>query len=153
MAGKRVIDGIDGLRRLAGQDLFVSAPVEVTKERIQDFCRSVDNDEWIHWDDERCRNSPLGAIIAPAMYVPALFPKVFWEHVEIVGIPDMLLLGSDRLRLLRPVKAGDQVTVSARLDRVEDRHRGVAGFYDATFNLADGNDQPAAVATFIVRYW
>ena len=150
---KITIDGIPGLRSLEGKRLFVSPPIEVTKERIQEFCRSVENDEWIHWDEERAKASPLGGLIAPAMFVPALFPKVFWDHVEIENIPDILFLGTDRIRLLKPVVAGSALTVSAELARVEDRGQGVAAYYGASFDTVGDTSGPAAVATFIVRYW
>jgi acyl dehydratase len=49
---KLVIDGLDGFRALVGKTVGPSDPVEVTRARIEHFCRAVDNDEWTHWDLE-----------------------------------------------------------------------------------------------------
>jgi len=64
-AGKKiVIDDYDDFRRLEGRQIVESDPIEITAQGIQDFCRGTLNDEWIHWDRERCQASPLGDLIS-----------------------------------------------------------------------------------------
>jgi acyl dehydratase len=151
LSAKIIIDGVQGFRALEGKHLFTSEPFLISKERIQEFCRSVDNDEWIHWDEDRCRNSQLGAIIMPAFMGPALASKVYFDHVEFNNL-NGLFQGTDRIRLLKPIKAGDELVQHWRIERVEDRDQGIAVFYDVIWQVA-GHDQPAGVATYIVRYW
>jgi acyl dehydratase len=151
MTAKIIITGEQGFRDRAGQHLFTSDPWAVTKDRIQDFCRSVDNEEWFHWDEQAVRASPLGSIIAPGFMAPALAPKAYWDHVSLRDL-DGLFLGADRIRLLQPVRVGDHLVQEWRIDRVEDRDKGIAVYYDVTWRV-EGRDGPAGVATYVVRYW
>lgn len=151
MAEKIIIDGADGFRAREGQHLFTSEPYLISKERIQEFCRSVGNEEWIHWDEERCRDSHVGGIIMPAFMGPALASKVYFDNVEFINL-DGLFQGTDKVRLLRPVKAGDELIQHWRIERVEDRDKGIAVYYDVQWQVA-GQDQAAGVAVYIVRYW
>ena len=151
MNNKIIINDYDDFRRLEGQQIVESAPVEITAEGIQDFCRGTLNDEWIHWDRERCQKSPLGDLIAPGLYLPSLFPYMFWQVMEI-NIPRMIGKGIDGIRILKPVTIGSRIIGRAVVDKVMDRDKGIEVHYAITFSFADSGDT-AAVATFINRYW
>lgn len=151
MTDKIIINDYDDFRRLAGQQIIESAPVDITAQGIQDFCRGTFNDEWIHWDQERCEASPLGGLIAPGLYLPALFPNMFWETME-VNIPRIIVKGIDNIRILEPVLVGSQIVGRAVVDKVLDRTKGIEVHYAISFVFADSNET-AAVATFINRYW
>ena len=151
MTGKIVINDYDDFRRLEGRQIVESEPVEITAAGIQDFCRGTFNDEWIHWDRERCKESPLGDLIAPGLYLPALFPYMFWQTMEI-NIPRMIVKGIDGIRILKPVKIGSRIIGRAIVDKVLDRDKGIEVHYAITFVFADSGET-AAVATFINRYW
>ena len=148
---KRVIDGLDGFRALVGETIGTSDYVEMTQDRMEKFCESVDNDEWIHWDIERCKASPFGNTIAPSWFTMSYFSKLFFEMVEIVNVPNMLFLGSDRIRLLAPLVCGERFNITVKVDRVEEKKNGIAVFYDVTWNVECKAD-PIAVALFIIRY-
>ena len=151
MSEKIVINNYDDFRRLEGQQIVDSDPVEITIEGIQDFCRGTFNDEWIHWDREKCKASPLGDLIAPGLYLPALFPNMFWQAMEI-NIPRMIVKGIDGIRILKPVTVGSQIIGRATVDKVLERDKGIEVHYAITFDFADSGET-AAVATFINRYW
>lgn len=146
-----VIDGLDGFRALEGRTLGPSRAVEVTQDIIAQFCGAVENDEWIHWDEERCRASSFGTTIAPGMLTPSYFPRLWFELVEIRNIKSMLMLGSDRIRLLAPLKRGARFQMSVTIARVEEREKGIAVHLDATFHVV-GEEKPASIANFIIRY-
>lgn len=63
-----------------------------------------------------------------------------------------LFLGSDRFRVLRPVKVGDRLSLDFAVARVEERDSGFAVHYDFSWH-ADGEEQPVTLGNFIVRYW
>ncbi len=151
MGSKLVIDSLDGFRRLEGRRIVDSEPVTVTAEGIQDFCRGTDNDEWIHWDEQRCKASPFGALIAPGLYLPALFPGLFWQAMEI-NLPRMIVKGIDGIRILKPVTVGSRIRCRAVIEQVLDRNSGIEVHYGVTF-VFDDSSEPAAVARFINRYW
>ncbi len=151
MSDKIVINNYDDFRRLEGQQIVDSDPVEITAEGIQDFCRGTFNDEWIHWDREKCQDSPLGDIIAPGLYLPALFPYMFWQVMEI-NIPRMIVKGIDGIRIFKPVTVGSKIKGRATVEKVLERDKGIEVHYAITFEFADSGET-AAVATFINRYW
>ncbi|MGV3655286.1 MAG: MaoC/PaaZ C-terminal domain-containing protein [Noviherbaspirillum sp.] len=148
---KQIISGLDGFRALVGKTIGPSRPVEVTQERIESFCRAVDNDEWIHFDAERCKEAGFGATIAPGMLTQAFFSKLWFDMVDIRDVPKMLFLGSDKVRLLAPLKCGQSFTMSVTVQRVEEKENGIAVYLDVTWNVV-GQEKPVTVATFIIRY-
>ena len=151
MADKVIIDGLDGFRKMVGKSIGPSDPIEVTQQRIESFCHAVDNDEWIHFDEERCRQAGYGTTIAPGMMTQAYFSKLWFSLVDIQNVPRMLFLGSDRVRLLAPLKKGQAFNMSATIARVEEEDNGIAVFLDCTWNVV-GQEKPFTVATFVIRY-
>ena len=151
MTDKIVINDYDDFHRLEGEEIIVSEPVDITAEGIQDFCRGTLNDEWIHWDRDRCRESPLGDIIAPGLFLPALFPYMFWQRMEI-NIPRIIVKGIDGIRIFKPVTVGSKIIGRATVAKVQDRSKGIEVHYAITFEFADSGEK-AAIATFINRYW
>ncbi len=151
MADKVIIDGLDGFRAMVGKTIGPSEPIEVTQQRIESFCHAVDNDEWIHFDEERCRQAGYGTTIAPGMMTQAYFSKLWFQLVDIRNVPRMLFLGSDRVRLLAPLKKGQSFTMSATIARIEEKDNGIAVYLDCTWNVI-GQEKPVTVATFVIRY-
>ncbi len=151
MSDKIVVNCCDDLRRLEGRRIVESGPVLITAAGIQDFCRGTDNNEWIHWDEARCKASPLGDLIAPGLYLPALFPSLFWQAMEI-NLERMIVKGIDGIRILEPVRVGARILCRAVVEKVLDRDHGIEVRYAVTFSFAD-TGVTAAVATFINRYW
>ena len=150
-AGPLSVSGFNGLRSLDGQSLPVPAPVQVTQQAIEDFCRAVGNDEWIHWDVTRCRAMPWGNTIAPSAMVVAWFPRLLHAVLRVDDPPNSLFVGADRLRLLRPLVCGSRFTQRVTVSGVEEKPRGLNLLFDTAWHLID-DAQPFAVATFIIRY-
>ncbi len=136
---------------LKDQVLFTSGPVAITEERIQDFCRGTLNQEWIHWDRERCQSSHLGDIIAPGLFLPALYPGLFWLHMDI-ELPRMIVKGIEGIRVFRPVLVNSSVYCTATVAEVLERSEGIEVHYHVQFFPADESDCIAEV-TFMNRYW
>jgi acyl dehydratase len=151
MADKLVISGLEDLQARKGEVLFNSPPITASKDMIQQFCRSVNQLDWFHFDEERCAASPFGAIVAPGMFTLSLIHSVYFDNVELRGLR-ALFMGSDRFRILRPVKAGDQLRLTFSVDRVEVRDEGFAVHYNFSWH-ANAEEQPVTLGNFIVRYW
>ena len=58
------VNGLTGLRSLAGKDLGHSEWLEITQERVNTFADATDDHQWIHVDPERAKEGPFGAPIA-----------------------------------------------------------------------------------------
>ena len=151
MIDKLVINSLKDFQVREGQLLFSSPPLTASKEMIQQFCRSVNQLDWFHFDEERCAASPFGAIVAPGMFTLSLIHSVYFENVELQGLR-ALFLGSDRFRILQPVKAGDQLRLVFNVAKVEIRDKGFAVHYDFSWH-ANGEEKPVTLGNFIVRYW
>ena len=151
MTDKLVIRSLEDFQAREGEVLFTSTPLTANKEMIQQFCRSVNQLDWFHFDEERCAASSFGAIVAPGMFTLSLIHSVYFDNVELQGLR-ALFLGSDRFRILRPVKAGDQLSLVFTIDRVEVRDDGFAVHYNFSWH-ANGEEQPVTLGNFIVRYW
>ena len=151
MTDKLVIRSLEDFQAREGEVLFTSAPLTANKEMIQQFCRSVNQLDWFHFDEERCAASSFGAIVAPGMFTLSLIHSVYFDNVELQGLR-ALFLGSDRFRILRPVKAGDQLSLVFTIDRVEVRDDGFAVHYNFSWHT-NGEEQPVTLGNFIVRYW
>ena len=145
------INSLDDFRALDGQVLFRSEPVRVSEEMIRQFCLGTLNEEWVHLDRARAKASHLGDIIAPGLLLPALYPGIFWKHMEI-NLPRMIVKGIDGLRIFRPVRVGTQVSAEARLAEVLERSSGIEVRYEIDF-FEVGADPVLAKVTFMNRYW
>ncbi len=145
------IRGLKDFQAREGKLLFASTPKEVTVEQIQQFCRSVNQMDWFHFDEERCAASPFGAIVAPGMFTLSLIHSVYFDNVELDGLR-ALFLGSDRFRILQPVKAGDKLSLHFTVAKVDQRESGFAVHYDFNWHV-EGEDKPVTLGNFIVRYW
>ena len=150
MPEKTVIDDIQWFIEREGEVIATSEPFDIDKDRIQAFCRAMDNREWVHWDETRC-NEQFGGIISPLFMLPALYPTLFFNSFEYGNI-NALFYGTDKFRLLAPVIAGSSVTATTRIAEVAKKDSAVTVYYDVTFNII-GRDEPAAVGTFLIRYW
>ncbi len=133
-----------------GKVIATSDPFEIDKDRIQAFCRAIDNREWVHWDEERCKEQ-FGGVIAPLFLLPALYPTLFFQSFEYGNI-NALFYGTDKFRLLAPVVAGTRLTATTRIASVVKKDKAITVCYDVTFNGA-GRDEPVAVGAFLLRYW
>ena len=151
VATEHRICSLDDFRPLAGKLLFESASVRVTEQRIQDFCRGTLNEEWIHWDRARCEASHLGGIIAPGLFLPALFPGLFWQHMRI-DLPRMIVKGIDGIRIFRLVRAGTEVFARVTLAQLLKRSAGIEVHYHVQF-FEPSIEGALGEATFKNRYW
>ena len=151
MSDKLVISSLEDFSAREGELLFSSPSLVASKEKIQEFCTSVNQLDWFHFDEERAAASPFGTIVAPGMFTLALIHSVYFENVELRGLR-ALFLGSDRFRILRPVKAGDQLSLNFTIARVDVRDEGFAVHYDFSWRV-NGEESPVTLGNFIVRYW
>ncbi len=146
-----VISSLEDFQAREGEVLFTSPALTASEDMIQQFCRSVNQLDWFHFDEERAAASPFGAIVAPGTLTFSLIHSVYFQNVELRGLR-ALFLGSDRFRVLRPVKAGDHLSLEFTVGRVEVRDEGFAVHYDFRW-LVNGEDKPVTLGNFIVRYW
>lgn len=90
-------------------ETWQSAPITVTAEDIVAFGSRYDPQP-MHTDAEAAARGPFGALVASGWHLAALTVRAFVDAGGYGGTP-VVGLGIDELRWLKPVRAGDTITV------------------------------------------
>ena len=150
---KRVIEGLDGIRALAGQRLGPGEWLPITQERVNAFADATLDHQWIHIDVERARaESPFGGPIAHGYLTLALLPHLLWELIEVANVSTTINYGLNRLRYPAPVKVGGRIRLVVSVAAVEEIRGGVQSQLDCVLET-EGGDKPALVAEVLFRWY
>ena len=147
-----MIDGVEAIRALAGEDLGTSSWSTITQEQVDQFAAATGDHQWIHVDPERAKDGPFGGTIAHGYLSISLVPALLREIIEVRGVAMALNYGINKLRFPSPVPVGSRVRLSARLAEVEE----VAGGVQVVLAVAievEGQSKPACVAEVVYRYF
>jgi acyl dehydratase len=150
----RIIQGIEELKSLIGQEVGASDWFEVTQSRINRFADATEDHQWIHVDVERAKtDSPFHTTIAHGFLTLSLLPHLAAQALKLEGDFKMgINYGLNRLRFVSPVPSGSRVRARFMLQSVED----VAGGIQITWSVTcetEGGQKPALVAEWLVRYY
>jgi acyl dehydratase len=150
----RIINGIEELKGLVGQEVSSSDWFEVTQSRIDRFAETTEDRQWIHIDVERAKtSSPFGATIAHGFLTLSLISHLASQAVKVEGDFKMgVNYGLNRLRFPSPVPAGSNVRARFTLQSVEDIEGGVQITWNVTVEV-EGAKKPSLVAEWLVRYY
>jgi acyl dehydratase len=151
---QRVIEGIQELRTLQGQEVGASDWLEITQSRVNDFADATEDHQWIHIDVERAKtDSPFGSTIAHGFLTLSLLPHFASQAFTVRGDFKMgINYGLNRLRFVSPVTVGSRVRGRFTLQSVEDVVNGAQITWTVTVE-AEGKQKPALVAEWLVRYY
>jgi len=75
---------------------------------LKTFTEVTGDDDPIHWDEEFCRKTPYGRPIAQAVLLLGYLAAASVRLTGNSGIP-MVSLGYDRIRIIAPVFAGEDI--------------------------------------------
>lgn len=152
MANKTIIEGLDGLRAVVGQQLGASEWKELTYEDIVRFAEATGDSQWIHVDRERCkRESPFGVPIAHGYFSVSRIAGLFFETVDVRGFALVLNYGLNKVRFPAPLKLGARYRLSLKLAELKDVPKGVEALLLATIEI-EGESKPACAAEVLYRY-
>jgi acyl dehydratase len=150
MANTRIINGLDELRSLIGQEAGVSDWLSVTQEMINQFADLTHDHQWIHIDVERARKeTPFGATIAHGFLTLSLLAHLSREAVDVRGDFKMRInYGFNRVRFVSPVPAGSRVRARFSPQKVTEN--------EVTWLVTveiEGQEKPALVAEWLGRFY
>jgi acyl dehydratase len=121
----RMVETPEALRALIGQELGVSDWLEVTQDLIDRFAEVTGDHQWIHVDVERAkREMPGGKTIAHGYLLLSLLPKLGAGIYKLSWPTRSINYGSDKVRIVNPVKAGARIRLRQSLVAVEDGAHG-----------------------------
>jgi acyl dehydratase len=147
------IESIAVLQSLTGQEVAVGEWFLVTQERIDLFAEATGDRQWIHTEPERAaRESPYGTTIAHGFLTLSLLSELMMRAVSVGGLRMGLNYGLNRVRFVSPVPAGARIRGRFTLAAVEEIKGGVQATWSVTVER-EGNDKPACVAEWLVRYY
>src|SRR5215510_3183022 len=131
-----------------GRHLGVTDWLLIEQKRIDQFADSTDDHQWIHVDVERAtRASAFGSTVAHGYLALALLARFTYEVGLVPSDAGQAFnYGLDRVRFMRPVRAGARVRDRVTLLAAEDKGPGrVLVKAQHTIEI-EGEDKPAMVA-------
>jgi acyl dehydratase len=144
------LTGLEEVKSYEGKELGVSDWHEVTQEAINEFAGVTGDDQWIHVDPERAKQTPFGGTIAHGYYVLSLGPGFSYAMFSLEGFAFALNYGLNRVRFPAPMPVGGRVRMRAKLSSVEDIAGGVQFVTEQTFER-EGGEKPVCVAETVAR--
>ncbi|HEY4895451.1 MAG TPA: MaoC family dehydratase [Solirubrobacteraceae bacterium] len=146
------LTGLDEVKAHIGDELGVSDWHEVTQEKIDAFAEVTGDDQWIHIDPERAKESPFGGTIAHGYYTLSLAPRFSYDMFKFEGFAFGLNYGLNRVRFPSPMPVGGKVRMRAKLAAVEDIAGGAQITTELTFER-EGGEKPVCVAESLSRVY
>lgn len=141
----REIDGVGGLREVAGEDLGTSEWVPITQDQIQSFADVTGDRQWIHVDPERAAHGPYGRTIAHGFLVLAMVPALAAQVYQVNGLAMVVNYGLEKVRFPAPVPVGSRIRDSVRVIAVTASDRGHLALIKHTVER-EGSTRPVCVA-------
>jgi acyl dehydratase len=148
----QTITGLDELKQAQGTVLGTSDWRAVTQEDIDTFAEVTGDDQWIHVDVERAKETPFGGTIAHGYYTLSIIPVLSRQVFSMQGFAFALNYGLNRVRFPAPLPVGANVRLTAKVANVEDIPGGAQTTMEMTVER-EGGDKPVCVAETIVRVY
>lgn len=148
----QLVATFDELPTLVGRDLGTTEYVEITQEQIDTFAEATNDHQWIHTDPERAKDGPFGTTIAHGFLTLSLIIPFWGELFDVEGVSSKVNYGLDRVRFTSPVPVGSRVRMHSVIESVDEVKGGVQIATANTIEI-EGQERPAAVATFIARFY
>ena len=148
----RTINGLEELRRLAGDDLGTSDWHEVTQDAVDAFADVTGDHQWIHVDPERAKQTPFGGTIAHGYYTLSLAPRFSAQILNLEGFAFAVNYGLNKVRFPAPLPVGGKVRMTAKVASVEDIPGGAQLALELVFER-EGSEKPVCVAESLARVY
>jgi acyl dehydratase len=146
------LNGIDELKSRVGEELGVSDWREVTQEDVNAFAEVTGDDQWIHLDVDRARETPFGGTIAHGYFTLSLAPRFSYDLFNLEGVAFGVNYGCNKVRFPAPMPVGERVRMRMKLQDVSDIPGGAQITMLLTFER-DGGDKPVCVAESLSRVY
>ena len=149
----RIIESLDELKGLIGQEVAVSDWTEITQQQVNLFAEATGDHQWIHLDVERAtRETPWKSPVAHGFLNVSLIPLLNQEVIDVQGKGASINYGINKLRFPAAVKSGADIRSKMELlevSRMDDQR--TLATYRTTVEIR-GEDKPACVAENLVMY-
>ena len=147
-----VIKSHDEFEQYLGKELGVSDYITITQHQINLFADATLDHQWIHVDEERCKNeSPFKATIAHGYLALSVLPHLWLQIVDVQNSKLTVNYGIEKLKFGQAVKVNDEVRVRCKLTSLVNL-RGISkAAITARLEIKDA-PKPAFEATIMFLY-
>ncbi len=141
------------LRDRVGQEVAVSAWLEVSQARIDKFAEATDDRQWIHIDRARAAaESPFKTTVAHGFLTLSLVSALIRRALTFGGVRMAINYGVNRVRFVSPVPSGARIRARFTPTAVDQASGGVQVTWSVTIER-EGGDKPCCVVEWLVRYF
>jgi acyl dehydratase len=150
----KIIESIEELRSLIGQEVAVGEWFTTEQSRIDAFADATGDHQWIHQDVDRAKTeSPFGGTIAHGFLTLSLLSCLSSACFEIRGDFRMRInYGLNRVRFPAPVLAGARIRPRFTLQSLEEFDEGYQAVWAVNIEV-EGGRKPALYAEWVVRLY
>ena len=139
------------LHQLIGQEIGVSAWLEVTQARVNLFADATGDHQWIHVDVVRATRE-MGGPIVHGYLTLSLLAVFAADILEVTGVERALNYGCNRVRFPSMVRVGKRLRMRQTVLAVEPRSGGTQVVSECAIEIED-EARPACVAETVVLYY
>ena len=138
------------LQSRVGEELGLSAWIDIDQARIAQFALATGDHQWIHVDAARAAAGPFGATVAHGFLTLSLLPALFETGFVIDDVVMGINYGLNRVRFPAPVRVGSRLRGRFKLLAFEPLDGGAQLTVEVTVEMAD-SAKPACVAETVTR--
>lgn len=142
----------DELVNAIGTKLPSSPWIELSQERINTFADCTGDNYFIHVDEEKAKQTPLGGTIAHGLLTLSLLPALMENFVVPENMVHGLNYGFDKVRFLAPVRSGKRVRLHSEVLNIERKDENRFVFKIAVTVEIEGEETPALIAEWMNLY-
>jgi len=145
----RVLDDLDELAGLTGQELGTSDWLTIEQERVDAFADATGDHQWIHVDVERAAAGPFGGTIAHGYLTLSLIPFLGAQVFSLETPGAKLNYGVNKVRFPSPVPVGSRIRNHVTMGEVTALPAGTQLTLRHTIEI-EGHPKPGCVAETVV---
>ena len=147
----RIIESLDELKGLIGQEVAVSDWTEITQQQVNLFAEATGDHQWIHVDPEQAKDGPFGTTIAHGYLTLALTNLFQPQLLEVQNISMGVNYGANKVRFPAPVPVGSRIRGTGTITEATE----IAGGVQTVVTLmvqVEGSEKPACIVESISRW-
>ncbi len=138
------------LSQYIGKETGVSDWFIITQEQINKFGDATHDNQYIHVDPEKAKDSPFGGTIAHGFLSLSLFSAIAYEAaINLENTVMGLNYGFEKVRFLQPVKVDSRVRGRMVLTDVTEKRPGQYLYNWSVTVEIEGKEKPALTAQWL----
>ena len=127
---------------------------KVDQELINSFAKVTQDNQFIHVDSDKAKETKFGTTIAHGFLTMSLLSAMYYDAVpETEGMKMGINIGFDKLRFLAPVKCNDNIRGVFMLSKIAEKQAKIITITWSTKVEIEGNSKPALLASWIEQQY